>query len=84
MPPRGTNHSEFPLGFIHAALASALLIGFASASYMASHLGFGLPITAMWPAIVQVHGHTQLAGWLGLFIMGVSLHVPPRLSGVPL
>ncbi|MBT7595470.1 MAG: hypothetical protein HN559_11215 [Gemmatimonadetes bacterium] len=84
MPPRGTNHSEFPLGFVHGALASALLVGFASASYMASHLGFGLPIAAMWPAIVQIHGHTQLAGWLGLFIMGVSLHVLPRLSGVPL
>ncbi len=84
MPPRGTHHREFALGFIHCALAAAVLIGFASASYMASHLGFGLPIGAMWPAIVQVHGHTQLAGWLGLFIMGISLHMLPRLSGVPL
>ena len=84
MPPRGTNHRPFVMGFIHTALLSALLIGFASASYMASHLGFDLPISAIWPAIAQVHGHTQLAGWLGLFIMGVSLHVLPRLSGVPL
>ena len=84
MSPRGTNHRPFPMGFIHTALLSALLIGFSSASYMASHLGFDLPISSIWPAIVQVHGHTQLAGWLGLFIMGVSLHVLPRLSGVPL
>jgi len=52
MPPRGTNHRPFPMGFIHTALLSALLIGFSSASYMASHLGFDLPISSIWPAIV--------------------------------
>ncbi len=84
MPPRGTNHRSFAQGFVHVALLSALTAGFGVASYMASHLGLGLPLAAVWPAIVQVHGNTQLAGWIGLFIMGMSLHVVPRLSGVPL
>jgi len=33
---------------------------------------------------VQAHGHLQLVGWLGLFIIGISLHFIPRLAGVPL
>jgi uncharacterized protein DUF1858/NnrS protein len=34
--------------------------------------------------LIQVHGHYQLFGWVGLFVVGVAYHVLPRLTGVPL
>src|SRR5262249_7694768 len=30
------------------------------------------------------HGHLQLYGWAGLFVLGVALHFLPRLRGTPL
>ena len=37
-----------------------------------------------WAAVLQSHGHAQLLGWTGLFIVGVSLYFLPRLAGRPL
>jgi hypothetical protein len=34
--------------------------------------------------VIQVHGHWQLFGWVGLFVVGVAYHVLPRLVGLPL
>lgn len=34
--------------------------------------------------LIQVHGHYQLFGWVGLFVVGVAYHILPRLTGVPL
>jgi uncharacterized protein involved in response to NO len=34
--------------------------------------------------MAQAHGHVQLYGWAGLFIIGVALHFLPRLLGTPL
>ena len=31
--------------------------------------------------LIQVHGHYQLFGWVGLFVVGVAYHILPRLSG---
>lgn len=81
MPER---QQPFAPVYLHAALVSALLAGFPLAAYLATHLGFGLSLSAALPAIIQAHGQVQIFGWLGLFIMGVSLHFLPRLSGVPL
>src|SRR5690348_10970728 len=36
---------------------------------------------ASWLALVQVHGFVQLFGFAGLFVMGVGLHLLPRLRG---
>jgi uncharacterized protein DUF1858/uncharacterized protein DUF542/NnrS protein len=34
--------------------------------------------------VIQVHGHWQLFGWVGLFVVGVAYHILPRLTAVPL
>ena len=34
--------------------------------------------------LIQIHGHYQLFGWVGLFVVGVAYHILPRLTGVPL
>ncbi len=82
--PLGKQHAEFPAGFLWVALAAALSGGFALGGHLSFVLGFGYPLGASFPALVQAHGHAQLIGWAGLFVMGVSLHFIPRLASVPL
>lgn len=66
--------------FIGAALAFALFGGFA--------LAITLPLDAAlrtvgtpWLAHAQVHGHVQVVGFAGLFVVGMALHLLPRFSG---
>ncbi|MFQ5708131.1 MAG: hypothetical protein ACE5HO_11810 [bacterium] len=50
---------------------------------MASVIGLELPLGKGFFSYIQLHGHVQLIGWAGLFIIGISLHFIPRLAGVP-
>ncbi|GIX49393.1 MAG: hypothetical protein KatS3mg131_3604 [Candidatus Tectimicrobiota bacterium] len=77
-------HAEFYSGYVWAALALALGVGFALGAHMAMVLGLGLPLGRGFASFVQTHGHVQLVGWTGLFVMGVSLYFVPRMAGVPL
>ncbi len=83
-PTQPTRHSEFRAGFLGAALAAAILGGFAIATYLSLAIGLGLPLGRVYPALIQTHGHVQLLGWAGLFIIGVSVHFIPRLASVPI
>lgn len=67
-----------------ASLAVALTVGFGYAAVLAVLIGFQLPMGPWWVAMLQAHGHAQLLGWIGLFIIGVSLYFLPRLAGTPL
>lgn len=82
--PLGRQHAEFQAGFLWVALAAAIFGGFAIGGHLSFAIGFGFPLGAPFPALVQAHGHAQLIGWAGLFVMGVSLHFIPRLASVPL
>jgi uncharacterized protein involved in response to NO len=77
-------HAEFRPGFIWTALGTAIFAGFAIGGHLAFVIGFGFPLKASFPSMVQAHGHAQLIGWAGLFVIGTSLHFIPRLSSVPL
>jgi uncharacterized protein involved in response to NO len=44
----------------------------------------GWPLGLWWLAVAQAHGHAQLFGWCGLMVLGVGLHLMPRLRGAPL
>ena len=77
-------HAEFHIGYIWVALVTALGGGFAVGAYMALAVGYGWPLPRAFSSLIQTHGHLQLVGWTGLFIMGVSLYFVPRLAGVPL
>src|SRR5690242_11422904 len=37
--------------------------------------------TGASPAWIQAHGQAQLLGWVGTFILGISLYVLPKLMG---
>jgi uncharacterized protein involved in response to NO len=74
----------FRSGYIWVALAIALGAGFPLGAYLAVALGVGFALDSGIASIIQTHGHVQLVGWVGLFIMGISQHVIPRLAGVPI
>ncbi|MGH7973022.1 MAG: NnrS family protein, partial [Limisphaerales bacterium] len=40
--------------------------------------------TAASTAWIQAHGHAQLFGWVGSFILGISLYILPKFRGHPL
>jgi uncharacterized protein involved in response to NO len=69
-------------------LRAALLLGagggFALAALLTSTQALRLPEGLWWLAAAQAHGHLQLYGWAALFVLGVGLHVLPRLRGAPL
>lgn len=68
--------------FTATALALALTAGFGLGLWLLLARTFQLPLAgASWLALVQVHGVIQLFGFVGLFMMGVGLHLLPRLRG---
>lgn len=77
-----------PFGLVAPWLRAALLLGacggFVFATILSMSLGFSLQIGSWWSALAQAHGHLQVYGWVGLFVLGVSLHFLPRLRGTPL
>ncbi|WP_089721971.1 hypothetical protein [Candidatus Entotheonella palauensis] len=77
-------HAPFDRRYIWIACAMALGAGFAIAGHMSFVLGFSFAPGPGFVSFVQTHGHVQLVGWTGLLIMGISMHVMPRMAGVPL
>lgn len=67
--------------FILAALAVALTAGFGYGALLVAALSLGVIPGAWYAPTVQAHGHAQLFGWLGLFILGMALYFLPRLRG---
>ena len=67
-----------------AALLLGACGGFVLASVLTLARAFSVPLGAWWEAVVQAHGHLQLYGWAGLFVLSVALHFLPRLRGAPL
>ncbi|MFQ5961319.1 MAG: hypothetical protein ACE5MG_07965, partial [Candidatus Methylomirabilales bacterium] len=79
-----TRQAEFQVGYIWVALATAICAGFAIGAHLAFVIGFDFPLGKGFFSFIQTHGHLQLVGWTGLFIIGISLHLIPRLTSVPL
>lgn len=77
-------HAPFYLGFIWMSMVLALGVGFSIAAHLGFVIGFGFPVSIGFTSFVQTHGHVQLMGWVGLFVMGISLHFLPRLAGSPI
>lgn len=77
-------HQEFESGFIWWSLGIAILGGFMIGAHIAMQIGFNMGLPRALDIWIQTHGHLQLIGWTGLFIMGVSLHFLPRMASVPI
>src|SRR5215472_2315794 len=70
--------------FLGAALAVGTAGGFLLATVLTLSLALKVSLGPWWAAMAQAHGHLQLYGWAGLFVLGVALHFLPRLRGTPL
>jgi len=79
-----TKQADFQIGYIWVALATAIFSGFAIGGHLAFVIGYNLPLGKGFLSFIQAHGHVQLVGWAGLFIIGMSLYFIPRLSSVPI
>ena len=73
-------YPRFPSNLIHIAILIAGLAGFTLGAHVAFLVGFDYSLGKGYFAYIQSHGHIQLIGWVGLFIMGVSLYFMPRLA----
>lgn len=74
--------AEFQVGYVWMALAIAIFGGFSLAAHLCIVMGFDRSLGDGFASLIQIHGHLQLVGWAGLFIIGISLHVIPRFSSV--
>ena len=78
------NQLEFNFGFVRASVLLALTAGFAIAAHLSFTIGFDFQMSKGFYSFIQIHGHVQLLGWLGLMIIGISLHFIPRLAHSPI
>jgi uncharacterized protein involved in response to NO len=87
-PAPEETHKQEPFSRVAPILKTALLMGagggFLLATVLTLSRAFSVPLGAWWEAVAQAHGHLQLYGWAGLFVLGVALHFLPRLRGTPL
>lgn len=85
--PPATRQQE-PFSRVAPVIGAALIIGasggFALAAALTLTRLLGIPLGPWWVALAQAHGHLQLFGWAGLFVLGVAFHFLPRLRGAPL
>jgi len=86
--PSQGEHRQEPFMRVAPLLKSALLMGAGGGFLLATVLTlartFSMPLGPWWEALAQAHGHLQLFGWAGLFVLGVAFHFLPRLRGTPL
>lgn len=69
------------LGYIAAALASALAGGFLLAVWMPLAATDSVGPSGRVPWMIQAHGWIQLQGWAGLFVAGMGIRLIPRFAG---
>ncbi len=87
LAPAQASH-QAPFTLVTPLLRTALLIGAGGGFAFASILSIAEAVQKSggiwWLALAQAHGHLQLYGWVGLFVLGVAFHFMPRLRGTPL
>jgi hypothetical protein len=70
--------------FIAAALLVALTVGFTLGAINLTRIAAARSYSDISGVLKQIHGHAQIFGWVGLFVMGVALHAVPRFKMVGL
>lgn len=79
-PERGDPYRLFLSTALVLTLGAGVTTGIAAAM---TGGGWGALRGEAWLALVQSHGHGQLFGFLGLFIMGMAYHILPRFKALP-
>ena len=66
------------------ALFVALTAGFGLGLTNLLRIAFAQSYYEISGVLKQIHGHAQIFGWVGLFVMGVAFHAVPRMKMVAL
>jgi len=66
--------------FVFGALFVALTAGFGLGVVNLTRIALAQSYYEISGVLKQVHGHAQVFGWVGLFIMGVAFHAVPRMK----
>lgn len=70
--------------FLKAALLFTFTGGTALGAWALVLMALRGQLGGIGRGLIQVHGHYQLFGWVGLFVVGVAYHILPRLSAMAL
>jgi len=69
--------------FVFGALFVALTAGFGLGVVNLTRISLAQSYYEISGVLKQIHGHAQVFGWVGLFIMGVAFHAVPRMKMQP-
>jgi hypothetical protein len=69
---------DIHIPFIKAAIAFALTTGCLYGAGVLAYMALHGTLSGVPRAMLEAHGHTQVYGWVGLFIMGISYFALPR------
>jgi cbb3-type cytochrome oxidase subunit 1 len=70
--------------FVFGALFVALTAGFGLGLVNLTRISLAQSYYEISGVLKQIHGHAQVFGWVGLFVMGVAFHAVPRMKMVAL
>lgn len=70
--------------FFTAAIVLVLTLGAVWGAWLLIRIAFTGAFTAVGIQEVNAHGHAQIFGWVGLFVMGFAYHMFPRFKGTRL
>jgi len=70
--------------FFLAGIGIALSLGAVWGAYLLLKIALSGSFTAVGIHPVNAHGHAQIFGWVGLFVMGFAYHMFPRFKGTRL
>ncbi|HUJ11322.1 MAG TPA: hypothetical protein VL171_14995 [Verrucomicrobiae bacterium] len=70
--------------FVFGALFVALTGGFGLGVVNLTRIALAQSYYEISGVLKQIHGHAQIFGWVGLFVMGVAFHAVPRMKLVSL
>ena len=82
--PRTLQRENLYRRFLKTAILFTLTGGTALGAWALVAMALRGQLGGIDRGVIQVHGHWQLFGWVGLFVVGVAYHILPRLTGVPL
>jgi hypothetical protein len=66
--------------FFKAGIAMVLTLGAVWGAYLLLRIGFHGSFTSVGIHEVNAHGHAQIFGWVGLFVMGFAYQAFPRFK----
>jgi len=78
---REASLSRLLMAYISSGLAFMLLPGTFLGVWNLLQISGGQSASSVSPAWIQAHGHAQVFGWIGSFIVGIGFYSIPKLRG---